>query len=250
MYYARKKALKIQVQTCQLKRRPKQRHINAVVLGGPDKSIRMLIDSGADVIGCKNKSNGAFVHDFSAEVGTCSTGTMMATEGMGQLNFELLFGRKITANDVIFAKELSHNIAGSTVLDREHGIASFFYEGEVYLVDNRSIGRVPPTWAVLARSKYDPVSGLPFVDVRLKAKTLEFGQLNVAETRILENQPNSDGSCDVPRALEAEALTPALSDEDCSVMPYPYHEGMEYQLENSPCITQTRASFEIGPTAS
>ena len=155
----------------------------------------MLIDSGADVIGCKNKNSGTFVQDFNAEVGTCSSGTMMATEGMGQLDFELPFGRIINAKDVIFAKELSHNIAGSTVLDLDHGIASFFYEGEVYFVDNRSIGRVPPTWAVLARNKHDPMSGLPFVDVQLATGALAGGQMNVAEAPIPRSQSkNEDAS--------------------------------------------------------
>jgi len=104
MCYTKKRSMRVQAQTCQLKRHPKQRHINTVQIGGPDKTIKMLIDSGADVIGCKNRSNGTLVQDFRAEVGTCSSGSMMATEGMGQLNFELPFGRKIQATEVIFAK--------------------------------------------------------------------------------------------------------------------------------------------------
>jgi len=247
MCYTKKRSMRVQAQTCQLKRHPKQRHINTVQIGGPDKTIKMLIDSGADVIGCKNRSNGTLVQDFRAEVGTCSSGSMMATEGMGQLNFELPFGRKIQATEVIFAKELSHNIAGSTVLDIEHGIASFFFGGEVYLVDNRSIGRVPPTWAVLARSKYDPESGLPFVDVQLAAGTvLAAGQVNIVEVRSPGNQPKYGESCHLPQSLTPRFKSLILTQAKCEVTPYPCHEGLDFQEESVPSVTQQRISFEIG----
>jgi hypothetical protein len=68
---------------------------------GAEKYISLLIDSGADVIGCKNRSNGTQVRDFKAEVGTCSTGNAMFTEGMGDLAFELPSGRKVEATEVM-----------------------------------------------------------------------------------------------------------------------------------------------------
>jgi len=96
----------------------------------------------------------------------------------------------------------------------------FFYKGEVYLVDNRSIGRVPPTWAVLARNKHDPMSGLPFVDVQLATGALAGGQMNVAEAPIPRSQSKIDDASSVPQALEAK------------VTPYLCHEGMELVLKN------------------
>ena len=109
----------------------------------------------------------------------------------------------------------------------------FFYKGEVYLVDNRSIGRVPPTWAVL-QNKYDPMSGLPFVDVQLANGALAGGQMNVAEAPIPRSQSKIDDASSVPQALEAK------------VTPYLCHEGMEYQLEEPPSVAQKRISFETG----
>lgn len=126
---------------------------------------RALLDSGANCFAIKNKKFGRNLQKYKMEVGTASDGQKLYTECNGTLSTKI-GGRTLNLKDVIFDEKFSYNAFGAVVLDKRHSLTSMFHNGELILVDGKSV-KIPDDWEIVSRQEYDKETGLPFMDIKI-----------------------------------------------------------------------------------
>ena len=128
----------------------------------------MLIDSGADCVAVKDSRLSRGITSYEVDVGTCNAQGSLRTQGKTDLSLELASGETCRADGAIYAKGLSHNLIGTTVLDQQCGMSTLFHKGSVYLFKADSISGIPSKWTKVAEAEYDKDTGLPFIDFKTK----------------------------------------------------------------------------------
>ena len=104
-------------------------------------------------------------NDRESNVGTCEEGGNLNAQGRGTMSFKLLSGIQVDIEDAIYAKDLAHNVVGTTVLNKI-GITAIFHNNRTYLVEADTL-QIPSSCTVLVDTPVDEETGLPFVEVKL-----------------------------------------------------------------------------------
>ena len=141
---------------CQAHARQQQQmmvlQVNAIERSRKETIYRTLTDSGADTGGAYQKMLMATCNDRESNVGTCQEGGSLKAQGRGTMSFELLSGIQLDIEDAIYAKDLAHNVVGTTVLNKI-GITAIFQNERTYLVEADSF-QIPPTCTVLVDTQW------------------------------------------------------------------------------------------------
>ena len=121
-----------------------------------------MLDSGAGrlLASKEDPTRATNLCTFQAKIGTCSEGESLLTESKGNLDLGINPETTLTP-PVVFAKGLAHNVIGTSALDLNHGISTFFHGGKATLYRTNGV-EIPPSWTALTSNAYDD-SGLPFI---------------------------------------------------------------------------------------
>jgi hypothetical protein len=119
-------------------------NINAVTASVKEDGIRVMIDSGCDILAMQDKREGYDLQSTRIVVNEATQGSSTIVECRGKMDLELPLGGKFTVDDAIFSREFRHNLIGTSTLGAVN-ISTFFHDGKVHLIDADSVGESPLT---------------------------------------------------------------------------------------------------------
>ena len=134
---------------------------NTFPKSGKDE-VRMLIDSGCDTLAMKERSKGYDWEPAKMMVNEATEGKTTLVGCKGKVELELPMGGKLAVSDAIYSKDFRHNLCGTSTLGKA-GFSTLMHEGKVFLIEAKSMGKLPKTWKVRACEGVDRETGLPFI---------------------------------------------------------------------------------------
>ena len=137
------------------------------VCGASLSEVSLLLDSGANCVGMKDVSMGLGVKEYKVSVSTSAQGKDLKTSGKGKIAFKLPKGGRLELPTAYFSESFSHNMIGTTPLDRQCGVTTMTHDGRVYLIEKKSIKSIPAEWNILVDNEYDRKTDLPFIKLQL-----------------------------------------------------------------------------------
>ena len=170
-------------------------NINAVTANLKEDGVRVMIDSGCDILAMKDRGEGYDLQSARVVVNEATKGSSIIVECRGKVNLELPMGGKFTVDDAIFSKEFRHNLIGTSTLGAAD-LSTLFHNGKVHLIDSGSVGEFPTQWKMRACEGVDEATGLPFI-------TMKTSKPSTSITSMV--QSSAPGARDVARAKEINA---------------------------------------------